>query len=147
MIPMRGFRGFRGERSSKPYQGSMSQDAIAAEQQRFMVRVYSWMTGGLGITGFMALYVASSETMRSIVLGNMIVFYGLIIGQLGLVFYQVTRRSQITAPVGPVRRASNLMRASLSSCACVSIMYLPSCACQWIVAPGALCSLYRFTTS
>ena len=33
---------------------SMSIDAVAAEQQRFMVRVYNWMAAGLGITGFMA---------------------------------------------------------------------------------------------
>ena len=34
---------------------SMSIDAVAAEQQRFMVRVYNWMAAGLGITGFMAV--------------------------------------------------------------------------------------------
>ena len=35
---------------------TMSIDAVAAEQQRFMVRVYNWMAAGLGITGFMAYY-------------------------------------------------------------------------------------------
>ena len=64
-----------------------SMDAIAAEQQRFMVRVYNWMTAGLGITGFMAFYVSNSETMMSLIFGNAIVPIVLIIAQLGLVIY------------------------------------------------------------
>ena len=64
-----------------------SMDAIAAEQQRFMVRVYNWMTAGLGITGFMAFYVSNSETMMSLIFGNAIVPIVLIIAQLGLVVY------------------------------------------------------------
>ncbi len=86
-----------GQDSRRSYPSHMSQDAIAAEQQRFMVRVYSWMTGGLGITGFMAMYVASSETMRNIILGNSIVFYGLIIAQLGLVIYLASRVHKMSA--------------------------------------------------
>lgn len=100
--PLRGMMGSRRgnqfERQSiRSHPAHMSQDAIAAEQQRFMVRVYSWMTGGLGITGFMALYVSNSETMRSIILGNQIVFFGLIIAQLGLVIYLSARIQKMSA--------------------------------------------------
>ncbi|MFQ5671880.1 MAG: Bax inhibitor-1 family protein [Nitrospinales bacterium] len=66
---------------------AMSHDAIAAEQQRFMVKVYNWMTAGLAVTGAMAYFVSHSETMVNLILGNQIVFFMLIIGQLGLVFY------------------------------------------------------------
>ena len=66
---------------------TMSMDAVAAEQQRFMVRVYNWMTAGLVITGVMALYVANSETMVRIVHGNSFVTIILIVAQLGLVVY------------------------------------------------------------
>ena len=45
---------------------TMSIDAVAAEQQRFMVRVYNWMAVGLGITGFMAYYVANTPTFFKI---------------------------------------------------------------------------------
>ena len=48
---------------------TMSMDAVAAEQQRFMVRVYNWMAAGLGITGFMAYYVANTPTFFNIVMG------------------------------------------------------------------------------
>ena len=93
--PMRDMMGKRDVNEFRA--SSMSQDAIAAEQQRFMVRVYSWMTGGLGITGFMAFYVANNQTMQNIIFGNMIVFYGLIIAELGLVFYLASRVHQMSA--------------------------------------------------
>lgn len=64
-----------------------SQDAIAAEQQRFMVKVYNWMTVGLATTGAMAFYVSRSEALSSLIFDNMFLFYGLIIAQLGMVFY------------------------------------------------------------
>ncbi|MFQ5443497.1 MAG: Bax inhibitor-1 family protein, partial [Nitrospinales bacterium] len=66
---------------------SMSPSAVAAEQQRFMVKVYNWMTAGLAVTGFMAYYVSNSETMMRMVVQNSILFFGLIIVQLGLVVY------------------------------------------------------------
>lgn len=62
-------------------------DSVVAEQQRFMMRVYNWMTAGLGITGFMAFWVSNSETMTSIIFGNAIVPILLIVAQLGLVVY------------------------------------------------------------
>ena len=66
---------------------TMSMDAVAAEQQRFMVRVYNWMTAGLGVTGFLAYYVSNSEMMMNIIHGNPIVPIVLIVAQLGLVVY------------------------------------------------------------
>lgn len=66
---------------------TMSMDAVAAEQQRFMVRVYNWMTAGLAVTGFLAFYVSNNETMLNIIYGNPIIPIVLFIAQLGLVVY------------------------------------------------------------
>ncbi len=66
---------------------TMSVDAVAAENQRFMVRVFNWMTAGIGVTGAMAFYVSNSETMASMIMGNAIVPILLIVAQLGLVVY------------------------------------------------------------
>ena len=66
---------------------SMSMDAVAAEQQRFMVRVYNWMTGGLAVTGFLAFFVSTNEFMLNIIHGNPVVPIVLIVAQLGLVIY------------------------------------------------------------
>ncbi|AKU97311.1 membrane protein [Labilithrix luteola] len=47
---------------------------------------YRWMTLGLATTGIVALLTASSPAMLNLIFGNRLVFWGLIIAQLGLVF-------------------------------------------------------------
>lgn len=69
------------------YAPTMGPQAIAAEQQRFMVKVYNWMTAGLATTGAMAFYVANNETILRLIVQNKILFFLLIVAQLGLVFY------------------------------------------------------------
>jgi FtsH-binding integral membrane protein len=46
---------------------------------------YRWMTLGLATTGVVALGVAHSPALVNALLGNRILFYGLLFGQLGLV--------------------------------------------------------------
>lgn len=50
-----------------------------------MRKVYLWMTLALAITGFTAYYVAHSETLLMAIFTNQIVFWMLIIAELGLV--------------------------------------------------------------
>lgn len=61
--------------------------SVAAEQQRFMVRVYNWMTSGLAVTGLVAMLTASSPAMMELIFTNPVIFYGLIIVELGMVFW------------------------------------------------------------
>lgn len=60
-------------------------ERVAAVQTGFVARVYNWMGLGLATTAIVALMTASSPTLLSLVLGNQIVFFGLILGELGLV--------------------------------------------------------------
>jgi FtsH-binding integral membrane protein len=46
---------------------------------------YRWMSVGLGITGLVAWLVSQSPAALELVVGNRIVFYGLLIAQLGIV--------------------------------------------------------------
>ena len=71
-------------------------DSVAAEQQRFMVRVYNWMGAGLGITGVMAFYIANTPAIFNVVMGNPIMPIVLIIAQIGLVFWLATRVMQMS---------------------------------------------------
>ncbi len=50
-----------------------------------MAAVYRWMTLGLALTAFVAFAVAGSESALHLVLGNRLVFFGLVIAELGLV--------------------------------------------------------------
>jgi FtsH-binding integral membrane protein len=63
-----------------------SPERIAAEQASFIRKVYSFMAAGLGATGLTALAVVSSETALRFILGNRLVFYGLLIGELLMVW-------------------------------------------------------------
>lgn len=73
---------------------------IAAEQQRFMVRVYGWMGAALVLTGLMAAYTASSQYLLEIVFSNRLTFYGLIILELvavGVITRMINSMSAMTA--------------------------------------------------
>ncbi len=52
----------------------------------FMRGVYLWMSMGLGLTALTAYMVATSPAMISLIFGNKMVFLGLIIAELALVF-------------------------------------------------------------
>ncbi len=52
----------------------------------FVRSVYNWMCIGLALTGFLAYYVSTSPTLLELVFGNRAVFFGLIIGELVMVF-------------------------------------------------------------
>lgn len=64
------------------YYGS---ERVAAVQGEFVRRVYNWMGLGLALTAVVALYTASSTSMLAFILGSPMVFFGLIIAELGLV--------------------------------------------------------------
>ncbi len=66
-----------------PIQQTRSQIVVNS----FIRSVYNWMAMGLALTGFVAFYVAGSDALKSLIFGNKMIFYGLIIGELGLVFY------------------------------------------------------------
>jgi FtsH-binding integral membrane protein len=63
----------------------------------FLWKVYSWMAIGLGLTALVAFVVAGSPDVIRILVGNRLVFFALIIAELGLVFY-LSARAQSMAP-------------------------------------------------
>jgi uncharacterized protein len=60
--------------------------AIAAAQNSVMAGVYAWMSGGLALNALVSLLTVSSPVLLNAILGNRILFYVLIFGELGLVF-------------------------------------------------------------
>lgn len=61
---------------------TLAQERAAA----FLRRVYWWMTVGLAVTGVAAWLVANSAGLQRLIFGNSLVFFGLIIAELVLVF-------------------------------------------------------------
>lgn len=66
---------------------AFSEDAIALENSRFMSRVYRWMAAGLLLTFGVAYYVSSNPEMVLALISNRLLFWGLVIAQLGAVFF------------------------------------------------------------
>jgi FtsH-binding integral membrane protein len=52
----------------------------------FLWKVYGWMAIGLGLTALVAFAVAGSPDLLRVLIGNRLVFFGLVIVELGLVF-------------------------------------------------------------
>jgi uncharacterized protein len=65
---------------------SIRQTQVQVRVNDFIRSVYNWMAIGLITTGFVAFYVASSPSLIRFVFGNKILFFGLIIAELALVF-------------------------------------------------------------
>jgi uncharacterized protein len=60
-------------------------DQLAIARNTLIRQVYAWMGGGLLVTALMAMVTVSSPGILNAVFGNRLVFYGLILGELGLV--------------------------------------------------------------
>jgi FtsH-binding integral membrane protein len=67
------------------YAPSESLGRVRASASDALWVTYRWMTLGLAVTGVVALAMAHSPGAMETLLGNPILFYGLLFGQLGLV--------------------------------------------------------------
>ena len=110
--------------------------------------VYNWMGAGLAITGFVAYFVSTSESMIRLFFGNPLLLMVLIVAELGLVFAiagMVNRMSAGTATSLFVIY-SGLNGVTLSS---IFLVYVQSsivstffiCAATFVA-----CSIYGWTT-
>ena len=78
-----------------PFGTTQAQAQVQVNQ--FIRSVYNWMAAGLALTGVVALYVASSESLIRMIFSNQLLFFGLIIGELVLVFFLSARIQKIQA--------------------------------------------------
>ena len=75
----------------------LKQTQVQTRVNEFIRSVYNWMAIGLALTGFIAYYVAHSQTMMQLIIKNPFIFYGLIIGELVLVFTLSARVAKMQA--------------------------------------------------
>jgi uncharacterized protein len=112
----------------------------------FLRLIYGWMAAGLAITALVAFFVASSPAILQVVLGNRIVFFGLIIAELGLVFF-LSGRAQSLAPS---TAALLFVAFSALNGATLSVVLLAytgaSVATTFVVTAGMFAALAAFGT-
>ena len=65
-------------------------------QMSLFRQVYLWMAMALAITGMMALLVAGSPTMLSLIFSSKLTFFALIIAEIALVWYLSARIERLS---------------------------------------------------
>jgi uncharacterized protein len=73
----------------------MSPDAAAERVTVFLRKVYGWMAVGLAITALVALQVAGSPAVIGALVSNRVLFLGLILAELGVVFFLSARADRL----------------------------------------------------
>ena len=76
-------------------------EQIAAENQRYIVKVYGWMCLAMVITGGVAFYTATSDTLSSAI-SSPYVFYGLIIVQFIAVAVLIKLVNKMSAVIATI---------------------------------------------
>jgi FtsH-binding integral membrane protein len=131
----------------------MAQNTIARPRAEVLVNefvrsVYNWMAFALALTGFVAFYVSQSPSMIRLIFGNPILFFILILAELGLVFSiggMVNRMSAGTATsLFVIYSALNGVTLSFIFLAYTST----SIASTFFICAGTFvgCSIYGWTT-
>lgn len=116
--------------------------------QAYMAQVYGWMCCGLLLTALVAWYAARTPAVLELIFANKMVFFGLIIVQLGVVFVLsgMVNRLSGAAATGLFMFYSLLTGLTLSS---IFIVYTySSIASTFVVSAGMFgaMSLYGYTT-
>ncbi|MFQ5645456.1 MAG: Bax inhibitor-1/YccA family protein [bacterium] len=73
----------------------VTREDFQTREKAFFYQVYNWMAAGLALTGGIAYLVSNSPAALSIIFGNQLVFFGLIIGELALVWSLASRIDKI----------------------------------------------------
>jgi FtsH-binding integral membrane protein len=78
-----------------PWTSSAAFDRAQTNEAAFVAKVYRWMAGGLAVTGLVAYGVADSPSLQRVIFGNQLLFFGLLIAELAMVwtFSSVVRRA------------------------------------------------------
>ena len=129
--------------STQPLAGAVS-DVDRERIATFMRGVFSWMAGGLVVTAVVAGAVASSPEAMNAIASSRLLFYGLIFGELALVWYLSAR----VATLSPVNAGALFIAYSALNGATFSVILVAftgaSVANTFFVTAGMFGSLAVF---
>ncbi len=129
-------------------QASVTRSSSEILVNAFVRSVYNWMAVGLFLTGVVSFYVASSETIMRFIFGNSMVFFILILAELGLVFSISGMINKISAGTA----TSLFVLYSALNGVTLSFIFLAytstSIASTFFICGGTFvaCSIYGWTT-
>ena len=114
----------------------------------FLAKVFNWMAIGLGLTGFAAFLTINSQTALQLIFGNKMVFYALIFGELGMVFYLSARIERISAQAATGLFVAYSILNGVTLSAILLLYTMTSVAATFFIAAGmfAAMAVYGFVT-
>ena len=126
----------------------LSLDQIAAEQQRYMTKVYGWMASALCITGFVAMLTASSEGLLNFIYSNQWVFISLILLEFVAVGSLVTMVNHMTASTATLIFIAYSILNGLTLSAVFVVFTSESISSTFFITAGTfgVMSFYGYTT-
>jgi len=127
---------------------TLQKTQVQVRVNSFVRSVYNWMAIGLALTGFVAYSVANMPEVQQVIFGSGIIFFGLIIAQLALVFVISSRiyKMQAGTATSLFLLYSALNGATLSS---IFLAYANSTITSTFFVCSATfvaCSIYGYTT-
>ena len=130
------------------YETIDQQAATDAAISGFMTKVYGWMSLALFLTAFTAWYVSTSEAAINFIFGNPAVLWGMLIGELVLVFIISGAIQKLSAQVASILFVlySMLTGATLSV---IFLVYTPESIATTFGITGltfGVISVYGFVT-
>lgn len=114
----------------------------------FFARVYGWMTVGLALTALVSMLTLSSDSLLQMIFTNRMLFYGLILGELGLVIALSAAINRISATVATLMFLGYSALNGVTFAAIFLIYTQSSIASAFFVASGtfAAMSIYGYVT-
>ncbi|MEO8181494.1 MAG: Bax inhibitor-1/YccA family protein [Deltaproteobacteria bacterium] len=105
---------------------------------------YRWMTLGLATTGVVALALAHSPAALELLLGSRMLFYGLLFGQLGLVFALSSLASRVSTAVAALMFFAYAALTGVTFSTLFLVYTASSIASTFFVTAGAFAGLSAF---
>jgi FtsH-binding integral membrane protein len=109
--------------------------------------VYGWMAGGLAVTAATAWLVAGSPALVTAIASNRLLFWGLVIAELGIVFYLSARVDRLAAST------ASLLFVGYSALTGITISFVllaftgESVATTFVVTAGMFAALAAYGTT
>ena len=126
----------------------LTSEQIQIEQASFISKVYGWMSGALIVTGLVAAWTASSEAIMTIIFGNSLMFYGLLIAEILCVAYLVSAVKKISSQTATLIFMGYAALNGLTLSAVFIIFTSESIATTFFITAGtfAIMSFYGYYT-
>ena len=121
---------------------------VATASTGVMRGVYGWMGGGLAVTALVSLLTVSSPALLQAILGNRMLFYALLFGELGLVVWISGAIDRISASTATMLFLGYAALNGLTMSTIFVAYTSSSIASTFVITSGMFCamSLYGYLT-